>query len=69
MNFITAIKTIGIGTLLAGGGACVFANIRVVPNGNSNNVEASIGFVWQLSSPKISKSKSIKIKHMPSANN
>jgi hypothetical protein len=34
------------------GGACVFANVRVVPNGTSNNIEASIGMMWQFSSPE-----------------
>jgi hypothetical protein len=34
------------------GGACVFANVRVVPNGNNNNIEASIGLMWQFSSPE-----------------
>jgi hypothetical protein len=34
------------------GGACLVANVRVVPNGNSNNIEASIGLMWQFSSPE-----------------
>lgn len=34
------------------GGACIFANVRVIPNGNSNNIEASIGMMWQFSSPE-----------------
>lgn len=34
------------------GGACIFTNLRVVPNGNSNNIEASIGMMWQFSSPE-----------------
>jgi hypothetical protein len=31
-------------------GTCVFATLRAVPNGNSNNIEASVSFVWQLHS-------------------
>lgn len=42
----------GFGSAPNCAGACVFANVRVLPNGNANSIEATIGFVWQISSPE-----------------
>ena len=43
-------------------GTCIFSNMRVVPNGSSNNIEASIGVVWQISSPESIQAQANKAK-------
>jgi hypothetical protein len=54
----------GIGTLGTPNctGTCLFTLIKVIPNGSSTTVEASVGVIWQISSPENTQAQASKIR-------
>jgi NACalpha-BTF3-like transcription factor len=54
----------GIGTLGTPNctGTCFFTLIKLMPNGSSTNYEASVGAIWQISSPENTQAQAMKIR-------
>jgi hypothetical protein len=53
----------GIGTLGTPNctGTCLFTLFKVMPNGSSTTYEASVGVIWQISSPENTQAQAMRI--------